>query len=495
MGEKKKSFLFYKSFLLILTALLFTCNPRKPSSAEEDSRGKQLSEVYCKSCHLYTSPDLLDRSSWIKVLTVMEREMRKASIKLEREDWIEIQRYYLESSPYILSPYPAKKKIQASTLFQKSSLLDSVAGARPFVTKIKYVQEFNTLYIGDNVGNLFEFDHTKYRRTTHIDDTPIDISVDRQDHTLNVLGMGSFMPSDEKTGQLIVIDENDNRKIIIDSLERPVHFIQQDFNGDGRNEYLISCFGSTVGKINTGKLSMYSRVEDHYEEKVIKRLPGALKSIVGDFNNDDKQDIIALFAQGQEILSIFINKGNFEFEEKQLLEFIPLYGSNSFELADFNQDSFPDIILTNGDNGDFSQVFKPYHGVRVFVNDGHYQFKEKYFYPVNGASQVAVRDFDNDGDLDMVVVSMYPDLFSWSEETIVYFENKGDFDFEPGYIEKEPSGKWVLMDTGDVDNDGDYDLILGTNYKIKPLLLPQKYRQEWDKGKISYAVFTNTSVK
>jgi hypothetical protein len=164
-------------------------------------------------------------------------------------------------------------------------------------------------------------------------------------------------------------------------------------------------------------------------------------------------------------------------------------------LADINQDSYPDIIMTNGDNGDSSPVFKFYHGVRVFVNDGNYQFKEKYFYPVNGASQVLVRDFDNDGDLDMVVLAMFPDLFSWSEETIVYFENKGDFDFEPGYVEQEPSGKWFLMDTGDIDNDGDYDLILGTNYKVKPILLPQKYRHEWDKGKISYAVFINTSVK
>jgi hypothetical protein len=399
----------------------------------------------------------------------METEMAKASMKLEKQDWIEIQRYYLENSPFILSPSPSKKKIQPSSLFHKSTLLDSVPGAKPFVTKIKYHQESNVLYIGDNFGDVHEFDHTRYRRTVHIDDTPIDINIDEQDHGLHVLGIGNFVPSDEKTGQLIKIDKKNNQKIVIDSLERPVHFTMEDFNGDGKREYLISCFGSTSGKINSGKLSMFVMEEDGYEEKIIKELPGAIKSIVGDFNNDQKPDIMALFAQGQEIISMFLNKGDFEFEEKQLLEFMPLYGSNSFELVDINQDSYPDIITTNGDNGDSSPVFKFYHGVRVFVNDGNYQFEEKYFYPINGASQVLVRDFDNDGDLDMVVLAMYPDLFSWTEETIVHFENKGDFNFEPSYVENEPSGKWILMDVGDVDNDGDYDLILGTNYKVKPV--------------------------
>jgi hypothetical protein len=197
--EKNQSIIFYKPFLLVLGTLLFACNSKR-SGVEADSRGKQLSEVYCKSCHQYTSPELLDRSSWIKVLAGMETEMKKASMKLEKQDWIEIQQYYIENSPYILSPSPSKKKIQASTLFQKSKLLDSVPGARPFVTKIKYNQKSNVLYIGDNFGNLLEFDHARYRRTIHIDDTPIDINIDEKDQSIDVLGIGNFMPSEEKTG-------------------------------------------------------------------------------------------------------------------------------------------------------------------------------------------------------------------------------------------------------------------------------------------------------
>ena len=425
----------------------------------------------------------------------MEREMYKASMKIEKEDWIEIQRYYIDNSPAILSPSASKKKIDASTLFLRTNLLDSVAGATPFTTKIKYDQGSNLLRIGDNSGNVMEFDHLEYQGKFSVNNTPIDFAVDSNDQSLDILGIGSFMPSDARNGQLIKIKNDGTQRIIIDSLERPVHFTREDFNGDGKMEYLISCFGSTVGEINSGKLSMFVSEEDRYEEKIIKRLPGAIKSITGDFNNDNKPDIIALFAQGREIISMFVNNGSFNFEEKQLLEFIPLYGCNNFELVDINQDSHLDIVLTNGDNGDSSPVFKFYHGVRVFVNDGSFHFEEKYFYPVNGASQVVVRDFDNDGDLDMVVLAMFPDLFSWGEETIVYFENNGNFNFEPSYVEKEPSGKWFLMDTGDVDNDGDYDLILGTNYKVKPVLLPPRYREKWEEGKISYAVFANTIVK
>ena len=483
--------MFYKPSLWFLSLFLFSCGKRH-SESEVNSRGKQLSEIHCKSCHLYTSPELLDRSSWIKVLSVMEREMTKASMQVENADWIEIQQYYLENSPLILPQPLSKEKIRASNLFRLTNLMDSIPGASPFVSMIKYDDERKALVIGDVSGDLLKFNHLEYEKKWRVGNTPIDLKFNRESNSLDVLGMGSFMPSDEKTGQLVNISDKEIKTIIIDSLERPVHFAREDFNNDGKEEYLVSCFGSTVGQVNSGKLALFTLDKEIYKEIVVKKLPGAIKATTGDFNNDKWPDIIALFAQGEEKISMFINQGDFNFVEKPLLEFIPVYGCNNFELADINEDSYPDIILTNGDNGDFSPVYKYYHGVRIFVNDGNYHFEEKYFYPVHGASQVLVRDFDVDGDLDMVVLAMYPDLFSWSEETIVYFENKGDLNFEPSYIEKQPSGKWLLMDAGDVDDDGDYDLILGTNYKVKLTLLPPEYKAKWDSGRISYAVFRNT---
>src|SRR5256885_11339685 len=69
-----------------------------------------------------------------------------------------------------------------------------------------------------------------------------------------------------------------------------------------------------------------------------------------------------------------------------------------FTMRDFNGDGKPDILYVNGDNFDYSRVLKPYHGIRILENDGHNNFAERDFFPVYGAAQAVVADFDKDGD-------------------------------------------------------------------------------------------------
>ena len=58
------------------------------------------------------------------------------------------------------------------------------------------------------------------------------------------------------------------------------------------------------------------------------------------------QDIWALFAQGDEGIYLFTNRGKGQFSEQTILRFPPSYGS-SFELGpDFNGDGYPDILYT-----------------------------------------------------------------------------------------------------------------------------------------------------
>jgi hypothetical protein len=490
-------------FFALVSAVLFEaigtgCGQNEGAPAkklsQEDEAAKALSEIHCRSCHAYPSPYLLDRNSWNNVLFSMEVEMKKEGYQIKDEDWFSIQRYYLSQAPAALPVASAsqKKLDKACAVFQKTDKLSNVEGAIPVSSLVKYDQASNTLYTGDLDRNLFIFKGSELSQKLQLGTVPIDILPNQKDGSLDVLCIGAdLMPTQGRGGEIMHISKDGEQKRIVDFLDRPVQFLRQDFDGDGREEFLVSCFGSLVGPLNTGKLTLYTAENGVFKEHKIKEMPGAIKSVTGDFNQDGKPDIIALFAQGREFLSLFLNKGNLEFEEKQLLEFPPIHGSNDFELADVNGDSYPDLIVTNGDNGDNSPVFKPYHGVRIFINDGKFAFSEKFFFPINGASKVLARDFDGDQDLDMVVLAMYPNLAAYPQEALVYFENKGKLDFEASYLEKEASNRWVLLDAGDVDGDGDLDLVAGTNMMVMSILLPPDINSKWRQSKETYAVFEN----
>jgi hypothetical protein len=125
---------------------------------------------------------------------------------------------------------------------------------------------------------------------------------------------------------------------------------------------------------------------------------------VVDMNGDGKKDIVALFAQGREGVYIFYQNDNLEFSVEQVIMMQPEYGSSWFSLLDYNNDGHLDILLANGDNADYSRYLKPYHGVRLFINEGDNKFNEEWFYPINGATCVLVEDFDIDGDVDVDIM-------------------------------------------------------------------------------------------
>ncbi|MEY2586367.1 MAG: hypothetical protein RLY11_216, partial [Bacteroidota bacterium] len=63
-----------------------------------------------------------------------------------------------------------------------------------------------------------------------------------------------------------------------------------------------------------------------------------------------------------------------------------------------------------------------------------------------------------DGDLDLATIA----FFSEAERggSFIYFENKGGMNF----LRKDhriPQAKWLVMESDDMDNDGDQDIILG----------------------------------
>ena len=161
-------------------------------------------------------------------------------------------------------------------------------------------------------------------------------------------------------------------------------------------------------------------------------------------------------------------------------------------MADFNGDGFPDILLTQGDNGDYPSPFKRYHGLRIYLNNGHYQFSEAWFYPLNGAFKAVARDFDRDGDLDIAAIAFFPDYFRTPAESAIYLENQGGLKFTASSIPEANAGRWLTMDAGDLDGDGDIDLVLGSFIDgPRTIPIPAELLEAWKTQRVAALILRN----
>lgn len=369
------------------------------------------------------------------------------------EEWELITNYYFRKAPEAIS-LPEQSVEDTIRQFSVTPLRFS----KPMITLVKFDSLRQQILVGTRTSQLFVVD----KRLTVTDSIatgspPSNIYIEKDAYTLSAMGI--MDPNDQAIGKLVSLSADMRESVnVIDSLQRPVYFDKHDLNADGKDDLVICAFGHY-----TGALLIYEGTENNsFIKRTLNTSPGARKVVIHDFNADGLPDILALMSQGDERLVLYINEGRMNFEEKVLVRFPPVYGSNYFELADFNSDGHPDILMSNGDNGDFSVILKPYHGVRILENDGNNNFTERWFYPMPGACQATARDFDNDGDLDIAAISYFPDFDKHPERSFIYFENAGNNVFKPQTTPLASSGRWIVMEPADYDADGDLDIILGS---------------------------------
>lgn len=470
-----------KQIGLLLTGLIIAIGfisiyflPEKPAFLQ--SKDEKLARRTCGSCHLYPNPALLDKKTWNesvipKMAFVMgfpdsryyakiSPEDRMIVMKvipqqpmISREELERIRQFYVNQAPERLKP-------ATEMAMEKQQQFDLVKPDRLntyFVTLVKHDSIRNSTYIGTRSAWLFKLDQEL--RTTDsvkLPGTPSSILFEKDRLLVSVMGL--FDPNDQAMGKVMAIDYSlDSAYTLIDNLQRPTAISSADMDLDGKEDLIVCCFGNYTG----GLLVFRNLGDDLFERHIACTTPGARTAEIRDMDGDGTPDLVALLAQAYERISVFYNRGQFQFEEHPLVQFPPVYGSSFFELNDMDGDGDEDIIYTNGDNGDVSPVLKPYHGVRIFSNDGRNHFKESYHFPMYGTSMARSVDFDGDGDKDMVAISFFPDFDDRDNRSIVYLENTGHDHFKPQYEPGSTDGRWLVMDIGDINGDHKPDVLLG----------------------------------
>lgn len=481
------------------------------NSLETSMSGEELAKIHCASCHKYPAPDLLDKSTWgnfvllrmaaflgiyhdnVQYLDKMPPQwiepgmggQRVAAAKIypdepliSREDWEKIRDFYLKNAPAKLASASAKTEIKVGIPNFTVTEFNKTREVPPLVQAIEINEATKSVYVGAYKDGVYQMNgQGKLLDKTAGEAFFVDFLSEK--NKFAALDMATRYATDNPTGQLLIANnftDFKKKKLTgkLTKLMRPVSFNSADLDDDGVEDYLIAEYGNYLGQ-----LAWYGSKDGGktFQQHILHPDDGAIKAAILDLNNDGQNDILALQGNGDEGIDRYLNQGDGKFKRERVLRFLPTNGSTDFQIIDFDGDGKMDILYANGDNGDYTPVLKPYHGIHLFLNKND-EYQEAFFLPLNGVYQAEAVDFDQDGDLDIAAVSFHPDFNNHPQESFVFYENDGQNNFSAHTISQFADSRWMRFATGDVDADGDVDILLSA-MNIKTPEIAQRVADKW----------------
>jgi gliding motility-associated-like protein len=284
----------------------------------------------------------------------------------------------------------------------------------------------------------------------------------------------------------------DRQPRYLNPLREPFEFTSEpspaivDLDGDGDNDIVVGEFYDRSLKPDelglryfenkgTGKTPLLEEIKGDANpfSSIQAHLRPSPAPSFGDVDNDGDFDLVIGTKYGS--LLYFENIGDIKNPKFELREdgnpFKDLSSNNGYRstphLADLDQNGDLDLIIggreyIEGEGVNYLRFFKN-DGIGRFINTPVIDFSDSY----GGASPTTL-DLDEDGDLDIV-------LGKYLNNRLVYYENVGKEEFRRRDGEANPFSQFTFDSNNehpapaaiDFDNDGDFDLIVGSGIDNK----------------------------
>lgn len=208
-----------------------------------------------------------------------------------------------------------------------------------------------------------------------------------------------------------------------------------DINNDGFKDIITSTTGSL------GRIGYYLNQTDNTFSSfnLIDNFEFCRGIAVGDFNNDNLWDIVAIGGTANEVKIYMNNNGSFTSSTIDTNTII----LNDVVIADFDQNDSDDIVII----GQHSIDFYRNNGVGSFTKEEILSTSTSPF--VLECLDLAAKDMDNDGDMDLI---------SGETAGLVIYINNSNGIFTPHYY-STTTEELFLIHPMDIDGDGYFDVV------------------------------------
>lgn len=221
-----------------------------------------------------------------------------------------------------------------------------------------------------------------------------------------------------------------------------------DYDQDGDVDIIFSDY-------DANETSVYLNSPNGYEKYVFEDTYSPAKIIPADFNRDGDIDLVGTGISSARSL-YFVNDED-AFSRGNDLDTLSTFGViSNIDNGDYNNDGYPDIVMCGGMTGENGLV----DATTLLLNDTQDGFVKQDIsgFPSPRFGDAKFGDYDNDGDLDLMIMSFEIDGTELTNSVKIFDNNASQF--TENVFDGFPEISAGAIEWADFDRDGDLDVAI-----------------------------------